>query len=98
FVQTPQKPDVVYWGARASNWLMSARGLSYLDANRFLTAYNLAAIRAAPLNYLLTIAQSAVYFQFPSVDADWPTVLRLIASGLELAWMTGFWLMVTLWL
>lgn len=98
FVQTPQKPDVVYWGARASNWLMSARGLSYLDANRFLTAYNLAAIRAAPLNYLLTTAQSAVYFQFPSVDADWPTVLRLIASGLELVWIVVFWLIALLWL
>lgn len=98
FLQTAQKPDVVYWGARASNWLMSTRGLSYLDANRFLTAYNLAVIRAAPLNYLLTVAQSAVYFQFPSVPAEWPTGLRLVASGLELVWIAAFWLALLLWI
>jgi hypothetical protein len=98
FVQTPQKPDVVYWGARASNWLMSARGLSYLEANRFLTTYNLAVIRAAPLNYLLTAAQSAIYFQFPAVPAEWPSALRLAASGTELLWMAGFCIMLLLWL
>lgn len=98
FVQTPQKPDVVYWGARASNWLMSARDLSYLDANRLLTAYNLATIRAAPLNYLLTVTQSAVYFQFPAVPADWPSVPRLIASAAELGAAAVFWLMVMLWI
>jgi fucose permease len=97
-VQTSQKPDVVYWGARASNWLMSSRDLSYLDANRFLMAYNLATIRAAPLNTLLTMAQSAVYFQFPAVPAEWPTILRLAVSGIELLWMTGFWLVLLLWL
>jgi hypothetical protein len=98
FVQTPQKPDIVYWGARASNWLMSARGLSYLDANRFLTAYNLAVIRAAPLNYLLTFAQSGLYFQFPSVPDTWPTALRLVTSGIELLVTVSFWIVFVLWL
>lgn len=98
FVDEANKNDVVYWGARASNWLMANRDMSYLDANRFLTSFNLSAIRAAPLNYVDVVANSLVNFHFPGVNAEWPAGSRLLWSAAEFAVMGAFVLLSLLWL
>lgn len=97
FIDTRDKNDVVYWGARASNWLMGSRGMTYLEANRFLTGFNLRVIREAPLNYLYTVSASLINFHFPGVSAEWGTVGRLVWSGLEFALMIGFIVLTLLW-
>lgn len=98
FIDTADKNDVVYWGARASNWLMSTRGMSYLDANRFLTAFNLRAIAAAPLNYLDTVLTSLISFHFPGVTDSGGTLPRLVWSAIEFALIAAFTALTLLWL
>jgi hypothetical protein len=97
FLDEPLKPDVVYWGARASNWLMSERGLTYIEANQMLAGYNLAAITAAPLNYLEAVMSSLVQFHFPAVSAEFAIVPRLVWSAFEVSVTVGFLFSTALW-
>ena len=97
YLAEPNKEDVIYWGARASNWLMRERGMSYAESNRLLLRYNLAAIRAGPLTYLDTVLTSLIGFHFPGVDAGWPALARFVWSAVEFALMGVFVAGVLLW-
>lgn len=97
YLELSNKNDVVYWGARASNWLMSNRSMSYLEANRFLFSLNLQAVRAAPLNYVDTVAASFVHFHFPVVNAEWGTAARLGSALLEFGLIGAFVGVAALW-
>jgi hypothetical protein len=97
YLTEPNKDDVVYWGARASNWLMREPGMSYVDANRFLLRYNLAAIKNAPLTYADTVLTSLVGFHFPGADGEWSTIPRLAWSAVESGVMAAFVVGVILW-
>lgn len=98
FLYSERKQDVVYWGARASNWLIKERGLTYLEANDLLLRFNLSAIQAAPLNYAQTVSDSLLSFQFPSVNDQFPTVSRLLWSAAEVLLMTAFLLLSAVWM
>jgi hypothetical protein len=97
YLDLSNKNDVVYWGARASNWLMEHRGMSYLEANRLLLALNLQAIRAAPLNYVDVAATSVLHFHFPVTDAEWGAVPRLVAALADFGMMGAFTVITLLW-
>lgn len=98
YLTHPNKDDVVYWGARASNWLMAERGLSYLESNDLLLGYNLAAIRSSPLTYLDTVLSSLIDFHYPGVNDEWPPLPRLLWSAAEFVVMALFLGGVGLWI
>jgi hypothetical protein len=98
YLAEPNKDDVIYWGARASNWLMAERDLTYLEANRLLFNFNLAAIRSSPLTYLDTVLTSLIDFHYPGVDDTWPLVPRLLWSAVEFGMMALFLAGVGLWI
>lgn len=97
YLTAGNKDDVSYWGARASNWLMAERDMSYIEANQFLVRYNLAAIQAAPLNYLDTVFKALLGFHYPGVDNTFSPTSRLLFWGIEFMIMSAFLTGVLLW-
>lgn len=97
YLAESNKENVAYWGARAANWLMRERGLSYNEANRLLLDYNLAAVRAAPLHYLDVMSGSLIGFHYPGVDQRFPPLPRAVLALVELALLAAFAVGVLLW-
>lgn len=85
------------WGDQASLWLMDTKGMTYAEASRFLTTFNLVAISKAPLHYSWEVATSMVAFLFPNAPG-WPLLPRLVAAIAEAGVVMLFVCCVALWI
>jgi len=85
------------WAGPAVRWLMETRGLDYVQANALLLRVNLAAIRRAPLNYLLTVSESVVSFLWTITTASLGPLRPLFAAA-DLSLLALFLGVTALWL
>lgn len=94
---TSKEHDGVLWGAAATEWLMRNRGMGYVEAQKFLTRFNVAAIERAPLRYLQAVGRGLIGFNGAGTPG-WPTWVRVPLTLLELALTGLFWFCVVCWL
>jgi hypothetical protein len=94
-LKSPENSGLL-WTDRAARWLMEARGLDYVEANAFLLRVNLAAIRRAPMSYLLAVAESVPGFFWTLTPSKLGSLRPLFAAAdFSLAFLflgiTGLW-------
>jgi hypothetical protein len=84
------------WGARAVNYLVVERGMTYADANRLLLKVNLVAIVHAPFLYFSEVGRSMISFHLPQAPRGMDNI-RSVSLVLDAMLIASFFLTTGLW-